>query len=98
MKALVKAKAERGIWLEDAPLPEVGHNDVLVKVRKTAICGTDVHIHDWDAWSQRTIPVPMTVGHELVGEVVELGAEVHGVAVWDRVFVVGLIALGHCLY
>ena len=96
MKALVKAKAERGIWLEDAPLPEVGPNDVLVKVRKTAICGTDLHIHDWDAWSQRTIPVPMTVGHEFVGEVVETGSEVHGVALGERVSGEGHITCGHC--
>jgi threonine 3-dehydrogenase len=96
MKALVKAKAEPGIWMEDAPLPEVGHNDVLVRIRRTAICGTDVHIFDWDAWSQRTIPVPMIVGHEFVGEVAELGGEVQGLKVGDRVSGEGHITCGHC--
>ncbi len=70
MKALVKAKPEPGIWMEEAPEPAVGHNDVLIKIRKTAICGTDIHIYNWDEWSRKTIPVPMTIGHEFVGEVV----------------------------
>ncbi|EEG4606258.1 L-threonine 3-dehydrogenase, partial [Salmonella enterica subsp. enterica serovar Enteritidis str. 436] len=70
MKALSKLKAEEGIWMTDVPEPEVGHNDLLIKIRKTAICGTDVHIYNWDDWSQKTIPVPMVVGHEYVGEVV----------------------------
>ena len=70
MKALSKLKAEEGIWMTDVPEPEVGHNDLLIKIRKTAICGTDVHIYNWDEWSQKTIPVPMVVGHEYVGEVV----------------------------
>ena len=78
MKTLIKAKAEPGIWMEDAPLPAVGHNDVLVKIKKTAICGTDIHIYNWDEWAQATIPVPMIVGHEFVGEIAEVGMEVSG--------------------
>ena len=69
MKALVKKHAEQGIWLEDVPVPEVGNNDVLIKIHKTAICGTDIHIYNWDEWSQKTIPVPMTIGHEFAGEI-----------------------------
>ena len=76
MKALSKLKAEEGIWMTDVPEPELGHNDLLIKIRKTAICGTDVHIYNWDEWSQKTIPVPMVVGHEYVGEVVGIGQEV----------------------
>ena len=75
MKALVKAKAQRGLWLQDVPEPEVGINDVLIQVHKTGICGTDLHIYKWDAWAQKTIPVPMVVGHEFVGEVVRVGVE-----------------------
>ena len=82
MKSLVKSKREPGIWMEDVPIPSVGHNDVLIKIRKTAICGTDVHIFNWDEWSQTTIPVPMTIGHEFVGEVVEMGQEVQGGPDW----------------
>lgn len=96
MKALVKAKAEVGIWMEDVPVPEVGHNDVLVKVNKTAICGTDIHIYNWDEWSQATIPVPMTVGHEFAGEIVEIGSEVSGLAIGQRVSAEGHITCGHC--
>ena len=77
MKALVKAKAEPGLWLEDVPEPAAGINDILIKVLKTGICGTDLHIYKWDDWARRTIPVPMVVGHEFVGEVVEVGANVH---------------------
>jgi threonine 3-dehydrogenase len=96
MKSLVKAKAERGIWLEDTPKPEVGHNDLLIKIRKTAICGTDMHIYNWDDWSQQTIPVPMVVGHEYVGEVVGMGQEVKGFDIGDRVSGEGHITCGHC--
>lgn len=96
MKSLVKAKAERGIWLEDSPKPEVGHNDLLIKIRKTAICGTDMHIYNWDEWSQNTIPVPMVVGHEYVGEVVGMGQEVKGFDIGDRVSGEGHITCGHC--
>ena len=96
MKALVKKKPEEGIWLDDVPEPEVGHNDVLIQVRKTAICGTDVHIYNWDDWSQATVPVPMTVGHEYAGVVVEVGSEVAGLKPGDRVSGEGHITCGHC--
>ena len=96
MKALVKAKPEPGIWMEDAALPAVGHNDVLVKINKTAICGTDVHIYNWDEWAQATIPVPMIVGHEFVGEIAEIGMEVAGLHVGDRVSGDGHVTCGHC--
>jgi threonine 3-dehydrogenase len=96
MKALVKAKSERGLWLEDVAVPTIGPNDVLIAVRKAAICGTDLHIYNWDDWAQKTIPVPMTVGHEFMGEVVELGAAVTGFAVGDRVSGEGHITCGHC--
>ncbi|MEC7452659.1 MAG: L-threonine 3-dehydrogenase [Pseudomonadota bacterium] len=96
MKSLVKAKAEKGIWLQDTPEPEVGHNDLLIKIRKTAICCTDMHIYNWDEWSQKTIPVPMVVGHEYVGEVVGMGQEVKGFKVGDRVSGEGHITCGHC--
>ena len=96
MKALSKLKAETGIWMTDAPKPEVGHNDLLIKIRKTAICGTDVHIYKWDEWAQNTIPVPMVVGHEYVGEVVDMGQEVRGFNVGDRVSGEGHITCGHC--
>ena len=76
MKALVKSRPEPGLWLEDVPVPEIGINDVLIKVQRAAICGTDVHIYNWDAWAQKTIPVPMAIGHEFVGEVVEAGSNV----------------------
>ncbi|MGH3073540.1 MAG: alcohol dehydrogenase catalytic domain-containing protein, partial [Gaiellales bacterium] len=74
MLALVKKLAEPGLWLEDVPEPEHGLNDVLIRVRRTGICGTDLHIRNWDAWAQRTIPVPMTIGHEFVGEIVAVGS------------------------
>jgi threonine 3-dehydrogenase len=76
MKALVKSRAEVGLWLEDVPEPEIGINDVLIKVLRTSICGTDLHIYDWNEWAQKTIPVPMVVGHEFVGEIVEVGSNV----------------------
>jgi len=96
MKALVKAKKEIGLWMEDVPVPEVGPNDVLVKVRRASICGTDVHIWNWDEWSQRTIPVPMTIGHEFMGEVAELGSEVRGFELGQRVSGEGHVTCGHC--
>ena len=96
MKALVKAKAEPGIWMEEIPEPRVGPNDVLIKVGKTAICGTDMHIYLWDPWAQKTIPVPMAVGHEYVGRIVELGSEVQGFKVGDRVSGEGHITCGYC--
>lgn len=96
MKALVKAQAAEGIWMQDVPEPEYGPNDLLIKIRKTAICGTDIHIYNWDDWAQKTIPVPMVVGHEFVGEVAALGSEVRGFAVGDRVSGEGHITCGHC--
>jgi threonine 3-dehydrogenase len=96
MKALVKKKAEPGIWMDDVENPRLGHNDVLIKIRKTAICGTDIHIYDWDDWASRTIPVPMHVGHEFVGEIVEIGSEVDGYAPGDRVSGEGHITCGYC--
>ncbi len=96
MKALSKLKAEKGIWMVDAPKPQVGHNDLLIKITKTAICGTDMHIYNWDDWAQRTIPVPMVVGHEYVGKVVEIGQEVKGFTIGDRVSGEGHITCGHC--
>ena len=96
MKALVKKHKEVGIWMDDVPQPEVGHNDVLIKVIKSGICGTDIHIYNWDEWSQRTIPVPMTVGHEFVGEIAEIGSEVAGFKAGDRVSGEGHITCGHC--
>jgi len=96
MKALVKAKAERGIWMEDIEKPSVGHNDVLIKVRRTAICGTDIHIFKWDDWARATIPVPMAVGHEFSGEIVDMGEEVRGFEVGDRVSAEGHITCGVC--
>ncbi|MCP9268202.1 L-threonine 3-dehydrogenase [Xenorhabdus sp. XENO-1] len=96
MKSLSKLKLEEGIWMADVPTPELGHNDVMIKIRKTAICGTDVHIYNWDDWSQKTIPVPMVVGHEYVGEVVAIGQEVKGFNIGDRVSGEGHITCGHC--
>lgn len=96
MKALVKAKPEPGIWMQDAPMPEYGVNDVLIKIKKTAICGTDIHIYNWDAWAQATIPVPMTVGHEFYGEVVDVGSEVKGITVGSRVSGEGHLTCGYC--
>ncbi len=85
MKALVKQKAEPGLWLSEQPVPQIGPDDVLVKVHKTGICGTDIHIYNWDEWAQRTIPVPMIVGHEYSGEIAELGANVRNLAMGQRV-------------
>lgn len=96
MKSLAKTHKEPGIWMVQNPIPEVGHNDIRIKIRKTAICGTDMHIFNWDEWSQHTIPVPMIVGHEYVGEVVEIGSEVKGFTVGDRVSGEGHITCGHC--
>ncbi|HEY3448586.1 MAG TPA: L-threonine 3-dehydrogenase [Myxococcales bacterium] len=96
MKALVKSKREPGLWMEDVPVPSIGPNDVLVRIHKSAICGTDMHIWNWDAWSQKTIPVPMTVGHEYVGRIEKVGDEVEGYKVGDRVSGEGHIVCGHC--
>jgi len=96
MKALVKTGPGIGLKLMDVPKPAAGHNDVLIKIKKTAICGTDVHIWKWDEWSAKTIPAPMVVGHEYIGEVVEVGQEVRGFCVGDRVSGEGHITCGHC--
>lgn len=96
MKALAKLHSEPGIWMTDAEMPEYGYNDLLIKIRKTAICGTDVHIYKWDEWSQKTIPVPMVVGHEYVGEVAAMGDGVRGFEKGDRVSGEGHITCGHC--
>jgi len=96
MKALVKAKPEPGLWLEEVPIPEIGINDVLIKIQKTAICGTDVHIYNWDEWAQKTIPVPMHVGHEFVGRVEEIGNNVHDFKPGDLVSGEGHLVCGRC--
>jgi len=96
MKALVKSKAERGLWLEDIAEPTIGINDVLIKVLYTGICGTDVHIYQWDDWAQKTIPVPMAIGHEFVGEIVEVGSNVNDFARGDIVSGEGHVVCGRC--
>jgi len=96
VKALAKLKAEPGIWMTDVPEPVVGHNDVKIRIRKTAICGTDTHIFRWDKWSQDTIRVPMVIGHEYVGEIVGIGQEVSGFCIGDRVTGEGHITCGYC--
>lgn len=96
MKALVKSKAEKGIWMENVSIPEIGPNDVLIKVSKSAICGTDLHIYSWDNWAQKTIPVGLIIGHEYVGHVARVGSEVIEFKEGDRVTGEGHIACGHC--
>ncbi|MEC7701544.1 MAG: L-threonine 3-dehydrogenase [Pseudomonadota bacterium] len=97
MKALSKLKAEPGIWMvKDAEVPKISPSEVLIKIRKTAICGTDLHIYNWDEWSQKTIPVPMITGHEYVGEVVEIGSDVTTVKVGQRVSGEGHLVCGRC--
>lgn len=96
MKALVKAKAERGLWLQDVPEPTITINDVLIKIHKTGICGTDLHIYRWDEWSQKTVKVPMVIGHEFVGEIVETGSNVKDFHVGDIVSGEGHVVCGRC--
>lgn len=96
MRALVKSKQEPGLWMEDVPKPAVGHNDVLIKVQKTGICGTDIHIYNWDEWSQRTIKTPMHIGHEFMGVVAEVGSAVTGFKPGDRVSGEGHLTCGDC--
>lgn len=96
MKALAKLHREPGIWQTEVPVPTPGPNDLLIQIKKTAICGTDVHIYKWDEWSQATVPVPMVVGHEYMGQVVGMGSEVRGFAIGDRVSGEGHITCGHC--
>ena len=96
MKALVKRNATRGLWLEDVPEPEIGINDVLIKIDRTAICGTDMHIYNWDSWAQATIPVPMVVGHEFVGEIVDVGSNVNDFRTGQIVSGEGHVVCGRC--
>ena len=96
MKTLAKLHPEKGIWMDEKEIPTPGHNDVLIKIHKTAICGTDIHIYNWDEWSQKTIPMGMTVGHEFAGEIVALGQEVEGFKIGDRVSGEGHLICGHC--
>jgi threonine 3-dehydrogenase len=96
MKALVKAKAEPGLWLQEVPLPAIGINDVLIKIHKTAICGTDVHIYKWDEWASKTIPVPMPIGHEFVGRIHAVGSNVHDFEPGDLVSGEGHLVCGRC--
>ncbi|MFP8965982.1 L-threonine 3-dehydrogenase [Pokkaliibacter sp. CJK22405] len=96
MRTLAKLHSAKGLWAHEAPVPEYGNNDLLIRIRKTAICGTDMHIWNWDEWAQKTIPVPMHVGHEYVGEVAAMGADVQGFAIGDRVSGEGHITCGHC--
>jgi threonine 3-dehydrogenase len=96
MKALVKSKREPGLWLEEIPVPAIGIHDVLIRVRRAGICGTDVHIYNWDEWAQRTIPVPMAIGHEFVGEIVEVGSDVTDFHAGDLVSGEGHVVCGRC--
>lgn len=96
MKALVKKYPTRGLWIEDVPEPSTGDNDVKIKIHKTAICGTDLHIYNWDAWSQKTIQTPLVIGHEYVGEIVELGRNVHNWKLGEIVSGEGHIVCGQC--
>ena len=96
MRALVKSKPEVGLWMERVPVPEVGAHDVLIKIKKSAICGTDVHIWNWDEWSQKVVPIPLVTGHEFVGEIVELGSAVQNFTIGQRVSGEGHITCGHC--
>ena len=96
MKALVKKCAQPGLWLDEVPVPEIGINDVLIRILKTAICGTDIHIWDWNAWAQRTIPVPMVIGHEFVGRVAAMGSNVHDLQIGEIVSGEGHLVCGRC--
>ena len=96
MKALVKREARPGLWLEDVPVPQIGINDVLIRVDRTGICGTDLHIYNWDAWAQQTIPVPMVVGHEFVGEIVAVGSNVSDFFPGELVSGEGHVVCGRC--
>jgi threonine 3-dehydrogenase len=96
MKALVKARAEPGLWLEDVPVPAVGRDDVLIRVLRTGVCGTDLHIYEWDGWAQANVPVPLVIGHEFVGEVVQVGSDVRELAPGDLVSGEGHLVCGRC--
>ncbi|MBI2478032.1 MAG: alcohol dehydrogenase catalytic domain-containing protein, partial [Planctomycetia bacterium] len=96
MKALVKRESKPGLWLEDVPEPAIGINDVLIKIDRTGICGTDIHIYKWDDWAQKTIPVPMVVGHEFVGEIMEVGSNVVDFHPGEIVSGEGHVVCGRC--
>ncbi len=96
MKALVKRKAQEGLWLEDVPTPQIGINDVLIEVLRTGICGTDLHIYVWDEWAQKTVPVPLVIGHEFVGRIVEVGANVKDFCEGEIVSGEGHVVCGRC--
>lgn len=96
MKALLKSKPQPGLWLEEVPVPQIGINDVLIKIHKTAICGTDIHIFKWDDWAKKTIPVPMAIGHEFVGRVASIGSNVYDFKPGDLVSGEGHVVCGHC--
>src|SRR5436853_706766 len=96
MKALVKQKPEVGVWLDEVPVPTIGINDVLIKVLRTGICGTDLHIYKWDAWAQKTVPVPLVIGHEFVGVIVEVGSNVTDFHVGEIVSGEGHVVCGRC--
>ncbi|WP_033398176.1 L-threonine 3-dehydrogenase [Desulfospira joergensenii] len=96
MKALVKAKPEQGLWLQEVPIPDIGYNEVLIKISKTAICGTDVHIYNWDKWSRQTIPIPMHIGHEFVGTIEKIGSKVTDFQPGDLVSGEGHLICGQC--
>jgi threonine 3-dehydrogenase len=96
MQALVKKQAEPGLWLDEVPVPEIGINDVLIRVLRTGICGTDLHIYEWDAWAQKTIPVPLVIGHEFVGKIVEVGSNVRDFHPGEVVSGEGHVVCGHC--
>ncbi|MCP3926677.1 MAG: L-threonine 3-dehydrogenase [Desulfobacterales bacterium] len=96
MKSIAKLKPEQGLWMREENIPEPGPNDVLIKIKKTAICGTDVHIYNWDKWSQKTIPVPMTIGHEFAGVAYKVGKEVKDIKEGDRLSCEGHLTCGHC--
>ena len=96
MKALVKARAEAGLWVEDVPVPAVGRDDVLIRVLRTGVCGTDLHIYEWDGWARENVSMPLVIGHEFVGEIVEMGSEVHDLAIGDLVSGEGHLVCGRC--
>ena len=96
MKAIVKSKNAPGLWMKEVPIPKINDDEVLVKVHKTSICGTDLHIYKWDAWAQKTIPVPMVVGHEFMGEITEVGSSVKHLKVGQRISGEGHITCGEC--